>query len=154
MMGIIQLVLADWPVSIIETASVLVKRKLYMYTCTYSYMISIFVFLLDRVNTIINSLKCYLCLHDLSYCRIHVSINQMVQRSLWFIIWGGEMVQYEHDLNYRQCILYISTFKKPLIQWKKKALIEGMFNWHGNAQTALLFVYHMHQRHRRPLSTN
>ena len=35
----------------------LVKRKLY--TCTYSYMISIFVFLLDRVNTIINSLKCY-----------------------------------------------------------------------------------------------
>ena len=36
-MGIIQLVLADWPVSIIKTASVLVKRKLY--TCTYSYMI-------------------------------------------------------------------------------------------------------------------
>ena len=97
MMGIIQLVLADWPVPIIETASVLVKRKLY--TCTYSYMISIFVFLLDRVNTIINSLKCYLCLHDLSYCRIHVPINQMVQKSLWFIIWGGEMVQYEHDLN-------------------------------------------------------
>ena len=97
MMGIIQLVLADWPVPIIETASVLVERKLY--TCTYSYMISIFVFLLDRVNTIINSLKCYLCLHDLSYCRIHVPINQMVQRSLWFIIWGGEMVQYEHDLN-------------------------------------------------------
>ena len=80
MMGIIQLVLADLPVSIIETASVLVKRKLY--TCTYSYMIIIFVFLLDRVNTIINSLKCYLCLHDLSYCRIHVPINQMVQRSL------------------------------------------------------------------------
>ena len=117
-MGIIQLVLADWPVPIIETASVLVKRKLY--TCTYSYMISIFVFLLDRVNTIINSLKCYLCLHDLSYCRIHVPINQMVQRSLWFIIWGGEMVQYEHDLNLRHCTLYISKFEKPLIQWKKK----------------------------------
>ena len=64
--------------------------------------IKYFVFLLDRVNTIINSLKCYLCLHDISYCRIHVPINminQMVQISLWFIIWGGEMVQYEHDLN-------------------------------------------------------
>ena len=72
-MGIIQLVLADWPVSIIETASVLVKRKLY--TCTYSYVISIFVFLVARVNTMINSLKWYLCLHDLSYCRIHVPIN-------------------------------------------------------------------------------
>ena len=99
-MGIFQLVLADWPVSIIETASVLVKRKLY--TCTYRYILSIFVFLLDKVNTIINSLKCYLCFHDLSYCKIHGPINminQMVQRSLWFIIWGGEMVQYEHDLN-------------------------------------------------------
>ena len=148
MICIIQLVLADWPVPIIETASVLVKRKLY--TCTYSYMISIFVFLLDRVNTIINSLKCYLCLHDLI---AHVPINQMVQRSLWFIIWGGEIVQYEHDFNSRHCTLYISKFKKPLIQWKK-ALIKRMLNWHGNAQTTLLFVYHMHQRHRRPLSTN
>ena len=116
-MVIIQLVLADWPVSIIETASVLVKRKLY--TCTYSYMISIFIFFV-RVNTIIYSLKCYLCLHDLSYCRIHVPINQMVQRSLWFIIWGGEMVQYEHDLNYRHCTLYISKFKKTLDTMKKK----------------------------------
>ena len=151
-MGIIQLVFAYWPGSIIETASVLVKRKLY--TCTYSYMISIFVFLLDRVNTIINSLKCYLCLHDFSYCRIHVPINQMVQRSLWFIIWGGEMVQYEHDLNWKHCTLYISKFKKNLDTMKKTALIEGMLNWHGNAQTALLFVYHMHQRHLRPLSTN
>ena len=28
---------------------------------------------------------------------------------------------------------------------KKKALIKRMLNWHGNAQTTLLFVYHMHQ---------
>ena len=92
MMVIIQLVLADWPVSIIETASVLVKRKLY--TCTNSYMISIFVFPLDRVNTIINALKCYLCLHDLSYCRVHVPINQMVHLSKISLIhqmgrWNG-----------------------------------------------------------------
>ena len=150
-MGIIQLVLADKPVSIIETASVLVKRKLY--TCTYSYMISIFVFLLDRVNTIINSLKCYLCLHDLSCCRIHVPISQMLQRSLWFIIWGGEMVQYEHVWIKDIVHCTYPSLKNPWYN-EKTALIEGMLNWHGNAETALLFVYHMHQRHRRPLSTN
>ena len=153
-MGIIQLVLADWPVSIIETASVLVKRKLY--TCTYRYILSIFVFLLDRVNTIIKSLKCNLCIHDLSYCRIHFPINminQMVQRSLWFIVWGGEMVQYEHDWI-KDIVHCTSPSLKTLDTMKKTALIEGMLNWQGNAQIALLFVYHMHQRHRRPLSTN
>ena len=135
-MGIIQLVLADWPVSIIETPSVLVKRKLY--TCTCSYMISIFVFLLDRVNTTINSLKCYLCLHDLSYCRIHVPINQMVQRSLWFIIWGGEMVQYEHDI----CTLYISKFKRPLIQWKNSTHWRNVeLTWKCSNSTVICISY-------------
>ena len=140
MMGIIQLVLADWPVSIIETASVLVKRKLY--TCTNSYMISIFVFPLDRVNTIINSLKCYLCLHDLTYCRVHVPINQMVQRSLWFIIWGGEMVQYEHDLNLRHCTMYISKFKRPLIQWKNSTHWRNVeLTWKCSNSTVLCISY-------------
>ena len=154
-MGIIQLVLADWPVSIIETASVLVKRKLY--TCTYSYMISIFVFLLERVNTIINSLKCYLCLHSMTF----LIAEFMFLSTRWYKDLSdssyGEVKWYSMSMIWIKDIVHCTypSLKNPWYNEKKKQhSLKGMLNWHGNAQTALLFVYHMHQRHRRPLSTN
>ena len=150
-MGIIQLVLADWPVSIIETARMLVKRKLY--TCTYSYMISIFVFLLDRVNTIINSLKCYFCLHTFLIAEF------MFLSTRWYKDLSdssnGEVKWYSMNMIWIKDIVHCTSpsLKNPWYN-EKTALIEGKLNWHGNAQTAPLFVYHMHQRHRRPLSAN
>ena len=55
----------------------------------------------------------------------------------------GEVKWYSMSMIWIKDIVHCTSpsLKNPWYN-ENTALIEGMLNWHGNAQTALLFVYH------------